>query len=69
MSLSNKCSRESVWSEKYMALTGKILSSDSGNVRVVIEQMREQSCSSNQGPQARRDSAEKGEAVSSCEEE
>lgn len=50
-----------------MALTGKILSSDSGNVRVVIEQMRE-SCSSNQGPQARRDSAEKGEAVSSCEE-
>lgn len=52
-----------------MALTGKILSSDSGNVRVVIEQMREQSCSSNQGPQARRDSAEKGEAVSSCEEE
>lgn len=68
MSLSNKCSRESVWSEKYMALTGKILSSDSGNVRVVIEQMRE-SCSSNQGPQARRDFVEKGEAVSSCEEE
>lgn len=46
MSLSNKCSRESVWSEKYMALTGKITCSDSGNVRVVIEQMREQVCSS-----------------------
>lgn len=53
MSLSNKCSRESVWSEKYMALTGKILSGDSGNVRVVIGQMREQFCSSNQGTQAR----------------
>ena len=36
-----------------MALTGKTLSSDSGKVRVVTEQMSEHFCSSNPEPETR----------------